>query len=146
MNPANPIARLLRLPAPERRVVLAACAALPIAAAALAMVDFRRILAALPLPPRHARTPDVPAARVVSLIAAVAGDMAWQPTCLQRSLVAAWLLGKAGCACTLVVGLRHPGDRPLDAHAWIEVEGEPVESLPEGTWTRLVRWPAMLAS
>ena len=134
------LVRFRRLPAYERPFVWRAFGGLSLAALALALIDFKRILGALPAPtlPRGAH---VPPERIVALVAAVAARLPWEPSCLHRSIVAAWLLGRSGHPWTIVLGLRRPGDRPLDAHAWIEIDGRPAEALPAGHWTSLMRWP-----
>lgn len=46
-------------------------------------------------------------------------------TCLRRSLVLQWLLGRAGVPVELKLGVRREG-QGIAAHAWIEYQGEPV--------------------
>jgi Transglutaminase-like superfamily len=141
MSIPDALRRCRALPACERRLVLAAVAALPLAALALSVVDLGRLLAALDR--RVAARPGAltDPARVASLVAAVAARLPWTPSCLHRSLVTAWWLARAGSPCTLVLGLRRPGERVFDAHAWIEVDGAAVEVLPAGAWTTLLRRP-----
>jgi hypothetical protein len=48
--------------------------------------------------------------------------------CLQRSMVGTRLLRRRGIAAELVVGYRPV---PFESHAWIEVDGEVVNDLPQ---------------
>jgi|SRR5579884_286022 len=58
--------------------------------------------------------------------------------CLVRSLVLLRLLARRGVAAVLVIAAR-PGDPDrLDAHAWVEVEGQPVLPPAAADYGRLV--------
>lgn len=48
--------------------------------------------------------------------------------CLQRAVVAAWLLRRAGVSAELVIGYR---PIPFESHAWIEVDGLVVNDRPQ---------------
>jgi hypothetical protein len=48
--------------------------------------------------------------------------------CLQRSVVATWLLRRHGIAATLVIGCRA---LPFESHAWVEVDGDVVNDKPQ---------------
>ena len=48
--------------------------------------------------------------------------------CLQRSVVAAWLLRRHGWPAELVIGCR---PLPFESHAWVEVDGEVVNDRPQ---------------
>jgi hypothetical protein len=55
--------------------------------------------------------------------------------------VALWaVLRRRGVDSAVVIGVR-PGGRPLDAHAWVERDGTPLNELPEvvATFARLDR-------
>jgi hypothetical protein len=51
------------------------------------------------------------------------------PSCLVRSLFLRWLLERRGLPCVLKIGVRLI-DGNLDAHAWIESGGMPVNEAP----------------
>ena len=53
-----------------------------------------------------------------------------QLTCLMRSLVLAALLRAQRVPVELRIGVR-PGGAPLDAHAWVEYDGRPINETPE---------------
>lgn len=48
--------------------------------------------------------------------------------CLQRSVVATWLLRRHGIAAELVIGCR---PLPFESHAWVEVDGCVVNDRPQ---------------
>lgn len=48
--------------------------------------------------------------------------------CLQRSVVATWLLRRHGFAAELIIGCR---PLPFESHAWVEVDGRVVNDLPQ---------------
>ena len=48
--------------------------------------------------------------------------------CLQRSVVATWLLRRHGIAAQLVIGCR---PLPFESHAWVEVDGCVINDLPQ---------------
>jgi hypothetical protein len=50
--------------------------------------------------------------------------------CLARSLTLWALLRRRGIEGEVVLGVR-PGGEPLDAHAWVEVDGQPVNETQE---------------
>lgn len=51
-------------------------------------------------------------------------------TCLTRSLLLGWLLRRHGVASELRIGVRLPQGQ-LDAHAWVECDGVPVNDRPD---------------
>lgn len=51
-------------------------------------------------------------------------------TCLSRSLVLLWMLGRRGVAAQLCVGARLQNGQ-LDAHAWVEILHQPVNDRPD---------------
>ena len=48
--------------------------------------------------------------------------------CLQRSVVATWLLRRYGFAAQMVIGCR---PLPFESHAWVEIDGRVVNDLPQ---------------
>lgn len=73
---------------------------------------------------------DRAAARCVWAVAAAARHHLKPMTCLPRALGLRWLLGRAGFAADLRIGVAREGDRLL-AHAWVELDGRPLGE-PEG--------------
>jgi hypothetical protein len=67
----------------------------------------------------------------------IPGELAWavgvaarllrpHPTCLRRALVLTSLLRDSGIPAQVCLGARVSGECQLEAHAWVEVEGDPV--------------------
>ena len=48
--------------------------------------------------------------------------------CLQRSVVATWLLRRNGIAAQMIIGCR---PLPFESHAWVEVDGRVVNDRPQ---------------
>ena len=48
--------------------------------------------------------------------------------CLQRSVIATWLLRRDGLQAELVIGYR---PLPFESHAWVEVDGQVVNDRPQ---------------
>jgi hypothetical protein len=70
---------------------------------------------------------------------ATTGDVVWsvdeacvwyvkRAMCLQRSMVATWLLRRHGIAAETVIGYR---PLPFESHAWVEVDGCVVNDRPQ---------------
>lgn len=47
--------------------------------------------------------------------------------CLPQSVATSWMLGRRGITCEFVIGAR-PKEGALDAHAWVERAGVPINS------------------
>jgi hypothetical protein len=50
-------------------------------------------------------------------------------TCLRQALLLHWLLRRRGLQPELRIGVRKQGEA-LDAHAWMELDGHPLQSSP----------------
>jgi hypothetical protein len=106
-------------------------AALMVVRALIAVTGFRRSTAAiwwladrLP-PPRHADlTGRAFAEARARSIARIAGRLPSRPRCLPRALLLAGLLRRRRIGAELCLGARMDG--AFDAHAWIEIDGWPV--------------------
>jgi hypothetical protein len=61
--------------------------------------------------------------RIVWLVEATATHLRLPATCLTRSIVAAWLLGRSGRAATLSIGVRTDAPGNFAAHAWVSHDG-----------------------
>jgi hypothetical protein len=129
-RPRELIAEAGRLSGAERRELLRAWAALPAVWFGLRVLPLRRLL----------RTPAVPAAEghggantargAARLVNAAARFSPFPHSCLSRSIVLWRLLQRRGVAAEIRVGVRR--DRgPMAAHAWVEVDGEPVNDAPD---------------
>ena len=66
------------------------------------------------------------ALRIARMVNAVAARMPLRITCLTRSVVLVEELRRRGMAADLRIGARVGARGALDAHAWVELDGRPV--------------------
>jgi hypothetical protein len=66
----------------------------------------------------------------VRMVDLAARHLPWQPSCLPRSLVLWFLLRRQGVPAELRIGVRK-SQQQLQAHAWVEVEGQVVNDAPD---------------
>lgn len=121
--------RFRALPPSERRTLLAALWLLPACSAALrtlGLARVQRMLAAIRPLPREAIDPR----RVSYCVDAAARQLPVRSSCLTRSLVLHGLLLRRGLASEVRVGVRLADGR-LDAHAWVESAGAPLNDAPD---------------
>jgi hypothetical protein len=126
-------ATFLALSNQERLLLLEAMVLLPVVELSLRRTSYDRTRARLArLAGRDRRAPDpavlVPSA--VQMVAAAASRTPVAAKCLARSLTLWFLLRRRGCDAEVVIGVR-PGGEPLDAHAWVERAGIPVNETQE---------------
>jgi len=117
---------------PERRTLLAAIAWLPIFWLGLRALGLRRVYdwsqrERPQIESNHSRDEIVRIATLVN-IAALHGP--FPATCLTRSLLLGWMLRRRGVASRLRIGVRFT-QGILDAHAWVECAGIPVNDRPD---------------
>jgi hypothetical protein len=125
------LSRFRALSWPDRRVLVLAALLLPLVWAAVRVLGFARVHARL----GTAGAPDAPSpvadpVRIGYLVNAAAGLPLVPATCLTRSLLLNWLLRRRGVRSELRIGVRMEGSA-LDAHAWVECEGRPVNDAPD---------------
>lgn len=97
-----------------------------------------RVLAALERLARH----DAGPAAEADLCRAVLRAAHLHPLpmlCLPQSLALAWMMRRRGHVCDFLIGAR-PGDPQLDAHAWVERAGRPINSVADSA----TRYPVLL--
>lgn len=116
----------------DRQLLALALAALPAWWFALRVLGLRRCLAWLDAHRRGTHATHVAPgsalarARHLGLIVDVASAYAPGPvSCLSRSLLLLWMLGREGVTAELRIGVRKTGGA-LAAHAWVEASGVPV--------------------
>ena len=68
--------------------------------------------------------------RLAEAVAIVAGRKVIGAACLSRSLVLWFFLRRRGIDAEVVIGAEVPHDGVLPAHAWVEVDGVPVNDVP----------------
>lgn len=96
---------------------------------ALRLLPFRLVERLAAPPARRLELPPEAAGawviRMHRLVGIAARRHLYPMTCLRRSLVLRWLLGRAGIPTALRLGVRREG-KALEAHAWVEYAGQPV--------------------
>jgi len=126
------LSRLASLSWTERRVLLQAVLLLPLFAAGLRLLGLGRLRAWLVRAPATG-----PVSRLVfdpatmgALINSAGANLPARATCLTRSLLLDWMLRRQGVQSELRIGVRMAGGA-LDAHAWVECDGRPVNDAPD---------------
>jgi len=127
------LAKLRALTFAEKRLLALSLLATPVVSSSLALFGYRRTLAALsrwtqPHPRPFADESDrlsraTSAARIVTI---AAGSGPVRATCLRRSLLLWWLLRREGIETVVKVGVQRGVGGALDAHAWVEYRGRPL--------------------
>jgi hypothetical protein len=117
---------------PERRMLLAAMAWLSLFWLGLRVLGLRRFQAWLQ---RH--SPQIESnlsldeiVRIATLVNIAALHVPFPATCLTRSLLLGWTLRRRGVASQFRIGVRLT-QGALDAHAWVEYAGVPINDRPE---------------
>jgi len=132
MRAAEKLARYRALPRADRRILQHAALLLPLAWLGLHIAGLQRMQAWA----QQSRTPtrdDFPlraAAATGRLVNIAARHVPWPATCLTRSLVLVRMLRRRGAAARLCIGVRLVHGA-LDAHAWVELEGIPMNDAPD---------------
>jgi hypothetical protein len=126
------LARLRALTGAERRLLIVACAAMPLVAVGLSVFGFRRLHAVMARWPRPRRAPlateqslSARARSTAKIVAIAAHRGPIRASCLRRSLLLWWLLRGEGIETVLRVGVNREGGT-LRAHAWVEHAGRPL--------------------
>lgn len=83
----------------------------------------------LPAPRRSVLAPAEIALAQARMILRVAETMPFLPRCLARSLLLAASLRRRAIAADLCLGTKVAG--AFDAHAWVEIDGKPVNEAPD---------------
>lgn len=113
----------LALTGAERAAFLQAWAWVCASRLALAVFGLSRVLAWHATAPARAQAPETP--RAARWIGVAARNVPGGASCLVRSLALLGLLRRHGIAAQLRVGIGRTAPR-LEAHAWVEVDGAPV--------------------
>jgi len=130
MNAADKLARYRALSRKQRRILLRAALRLPFAWLGLHAMGPRRMQAWAERPPAREDFPLEEATGIGGLVNVAARHAPWPATCLTRSLVLVRMLRERGAAARLRIGVRVV-DGALDAHAWAELGGVPVNDAPD---------------
>jgi hypothetical protein len=115
------------LSGPEQRALIAAALLLPSFWLGLRVLGLRRFQSLLRRPAQIGaqRRTGIDPARLGYLVNAAANHTLLPATCLTRSLLLDWWLRRRGIDSSLRIGVRVV-DRALEAHAWVECGGRPV--------------------
>lgn len=132
------VRRFLALSPADRKVLLGAFFLLPLTAAGLRVIGYRRLRgffeSLLPGPPSVALDrvgdPCDAARRAAQMVDAAAREGLRSGTCLERSLVLWWLLRRRGIPAELRIGARKNASI-FEAHAWVELDGAVVNDSGE---------------
>jgi hypothetical protein len=129
---ASQVHQFLALSAWQKRAMALAWVSLPICHAGLALFGLAKVQAWVLKRPMPSANPSNPAPfgleGIRSLGTAVNRAARYpkiERACLRRSLVLLWLLRRHGVEAKLCIGVRFL-DGALDAHAWVEWHGHPV--------------------
>jgi hypothetical protein len=120
--------RFWRLNAPERRIVVEACAGLTATWIGLRLAGFLRWKPALEGISRPAGKRALKAQssaitdRVARMQAAAARHLFFRANCLEQSLTLWWMLRRRRIPARLRIGARRQEEN-FEAHAWVEVNG-----------------------
>jgi hypothetical protein len=129
---ARKLTRFRALPPAERRIVIAAMLRLPLFWIGLRLLGLQRLQARLQRTPLGRATTPSPAElqRTGYLVNAAANQALGPANCLTRSLCLWWLLRRRGVETDLRIGVRL-ADGALEAHAWVEDAGIPINDRPD---------------
>ncbi|MBI4588185.1 MAG: lasso peptide biosynthesis B2 protein [Candidatus Rokubacteria bacterium] len=127
------IHRVFELAPGERVILVQAWGLFVLVEVALRILSFTRLLTlsdTLFLKRRgRADAVPVPSLPRLAWLVEVAGRyVPVNATCLKQALVLSWILGRRGIATTLRIGVARP-EGILEAHAWLERQGEAIGGL-----------------
>ena len=121
--------RFRKLPALERGVLLRSLLLLPLTAAALRTIGFRRWKLFLTKFSGHMNSKAAvtcealrSARRSAKMVAAAAKEGIVHGECLEQSIVLWWLLLRMHMPAELCIGARQ-SEKGFEAHAWVEIHG-----------------------
>ena len=129
---ARHLARFWALSFADQRTLLAAAAWMPLFWLGLRVWGLSRFQAFLERGKAAAGNDmSLPDIRALGELVNIAARHTLGPrTCLTRSLLLGWLLRRRGVASNLRIGVRLTNGT-LDAHAWVECDGIPVNDRPD---------------
>lgn len=126
------LAKLRSLSGSQQRLLASALLLLPVFWVALRVFGFKRFSDRLGRARASGKAPPAfeEIAAIASLVNGAAFHMLGPDNCLIRSLYLLWLLRRRGVSSDLRIGMRLTSGQ-LEAHAWVEVAGQPVNDAPE---------------
>jgi hypothetical protein len=130
------VRRLIEMPAAERRLVVEAFLLVCAARSALSCMSLPAIRGSLAriVRPHRASGTQVTKWQIVRALSMAARKAPFRVTCLTEALAAEAMLRRRGHDARLQIGVVRPTGAELNAHAWVELDGEVLvgrlESLP----------------
>ena len=116
----NPLVRLSRLSAKRRWLLIRAIVVVSAAAAAVALLPFRRAIRFGAITRQAGGQLDV--GDCVWAVEAAARSLPWRTVCIEKGLAVQRLLRSSGVDAVLHYGARHSrDDGKLEAHVWVSV-------------------------
>ncbi|MCL1472309.1 lasso peptide biosynthesis B2 protein [Argonema antarcticum] len=126
MSAVNSWRKLKKLSWSELRLLVRSLMLLPLTAVCIKLFGFRRLYAAIAFTKKnwYHLEPIKKDIYVITRMVSLASNRGlYRPNCLQKSLVLWWLLRCQGIESDLRIGVRKQ-DGSLEAHAWVEYEGD----------------------
>jgi hypothetical protein len=124
MNLAPTMRKFWRLPWTDRLLLVEALLCLALAAAALALLPFRRIARWASLPAREPIPSDAERAATIArvrwAVIACAHRAPWRALCFEQGLAAQFMLRRRGVPAILYYGAARDDARGLAAHVWVK--------------------------
>ena len=69
---------------------------------------------------------------IARMVSVAARHGIYRANCLKQSLVLWWLLGRRGIPSEIKIGVNKEGAGPLNAHAWVECDGQALNDSEDG--------------
>ncbi len=139
------VIRFLALPTSSRHLLLQSALLLVVSRLTLAVLSFRVVLRlhawvtrrGLLLSPSGSR----PAEQIAWALGVAGRRVPGGRNCLVQALAGASLLLRAGHHSRLCIGVNRSSGNPLDAHAWVELDGRPIiGAVREPRYICLLSW------
>ena len=121
------LTRYFALPAADRGLLGVASWKLLLAWGGLRLLSVPRLLATL-----KSRSADGPGVTLIEArhigwaVEIAARNLPLSLSCLPQALATCWMLQAQGAAPRLFYGIRNPNPPGFEAHAWVELDGQPV--------------------
>jgi hypothetical protein len=121
MSRVDPLKRFWQLGSRGKLLIVEATLGLAVAAAAIAILPFRKAVNLGSLSERRSanHSTDVDVDEICWSVKAVAARVPWRAMCFERGLTVQWMLRRRGFDAKLVYGARLGDEAGLDAHVWV---------------------------